>query len=308
MHLTQAELNTVVAAAIANWASAGLSADKIAALHQVTYDIADITSGWVGQSTPGHVTIDVNADGHGWFVDQTPQDNTEFAHAASATDLLADPSAGPAGHMDLLTTVMHEMGEQLGLEDQFAPTTQGSLMYAFLGTGERVLADAADAAQANAIQQNLTPASTQVAAGPSILDAGHGGGTLVGTAGTDTFVFAHVDVQAPTPTPITHIVNYSFAQGDTFDFSALTSPSHASSLGDTMIARAVEDSSGQFATLQVNTSPDTTFMGIGGGAAHGANWTSVAQIDGAHAGDAVNVLVDSNAAVHLAQLHVGLLV
>jgi hypothetical protein len=75
-----------------------------------------------------------------------------------------------------------------------------------------------------------------------------------------------------------------------------------------MIARAVEDSSGQFATLQVNTSPDTTFMGIGGSAAHGANWTSVAQIDGAHAGDAVNVLVDSNAAVHLAQLHVGLLV
>ncbi len=53
--------------------------------------------------------------------------------------------------MDLLTTVMHEMGEQLGLEDQFAPTNQGNLMYAFLGTGERVLADAAEAAQANAI-------------------------------------------------------------------------------------------------------------------------------------------------------------
>ncbi len=156
MHLTQAELNAVVAAAIANWASAGLSPDKIAALHQITYDIADITSGWLGESTPGHVTIDVNADGHGWFVDPTPQNNSEFAHAASATDLLADPSADPAGHMDLLTTVMHEMGEQLGLEDKFAPTDQGSLMYAFLGTGERVLADAAEAAQANAIpQQNM---------------------------------------------------------------------------------------------------------------------------------------------------------
>ena len=38
------------------------------------------------------------------------------------------------------------------------------------------------------------------------------------------------------------------------------------------------------------------------------NWVSVAQIDGAHSGDAVNVLIDNNHSVHLAQIHVDLLV
>ena len=57
----------------------------------------------------------------------------------------------------------------------------------------------------------------------------------------------------------------------------------------------------QFATLQVNA------MDLNG--PPGApNWVSVAQIDGAHSGDALNVLVDSHSAVHLAQIHAGLLV
>jgi len=38
------------------------------------------------------------------------------------------------------------------------------------------------------------------------------------------------------------------------------------------------------------------------------NWVNVAQLDGAHAGDSVNVLIDSHHSVHLAQIHVDLLV
>jgi hypothetical protein len=34
------------------------------------------------------------------------------------------------------------------------------------------------------------------------------------------------------------------------------------------------------------------------------NWVNVAQLDGAHSGDAVNVLIDSHSSVHLAQIHV----
>ena len=68
-----------------------------------------------------------------------------------------------------------------------------------------------------------------------------------------------------------------------------------------MIVRAVEDASGKFATLQVNlTDP--------GAPPSAPNWVSIAQIDGAHAGDPINVTVDSHSAVHLAQVHVGLLV
>jgi large repetitive protein len=315
MNLTQTELNQAVAAAIALWTHAGLSADQIALLQHVTYDVADITPGWLGQSTPGHVTIDVNADGHGWFIDSSPSGNTAFAHAVSATDLLADPSSAAAGHSDLITTVAHEMGEQLGLSDLFAAADQGQLMYAFLGTGERITPDAADVAQVNSTLssfQNIeptaptpppAPASTTTVAAPAtgqIFDAGQGGHTLVGTAGPDNFVFANVGVHAPTPPPVTLIENYSFAQGDKFDFSAITSQFHASGLGDALIVRAVEDAGGKFATLQIDTlDPHAVVPGM-------PNWVSVAQIDGAHAGDAVNVLIDGQA-VHLAQIHVGLL-
>jgi len=74
--------------------------------------------------------------------------------------------------------------------------------------------------------------------------------------------------------------------------------------------RAVEDPSGTFATLQLNTTPDTaaTRGGPAPQPAGTAHWVNVAQIDGAHAGDAVNVLVDSHAAIHLAQIHATLLV
>ncbi len=67
------------------------------------------------------------------------------------------------------------------------------------------------------------------------------------------------------------------------------------------MVRAVEDASGTFATLQVNTA------NAAWGTKLGPTWTNVAQIDGAHAGDDVSVMIDSHGAAHLAHLHVGLL-
>jgi hypothetical protein len=55
-----------------------------------------------------------------------------------------------------------------------------------------------------------------------------------------------------------------------------------------MLVRAVEDHSGTFATLQVNSNT----MGL----KYGPTWVNVEQLGGAHFGDAVNVLVDSHAA------------
>ena len=91
--------------------------------------MADLAGNAIGEQTPGHITIDTDAAGHGWFVDPTPNDNSEFTHAqnAAGTDLLTDPSNAAAGHLDLLTTVTHEMGHVLGLPDdskrQATPTT-----------------------------------------------------------------------------------------------------------------------------------------------------------------------------------------
>jgi hypothetical protein len=60
----------------------------------------------------------------------------------------------------------------------------------------------------------------------------------------------------------------------------------------------LEDASGTFATLQV---ANAAMRG------YSATWTTVAQLDGIHAGDDVSVLIDSHAAVHVAHIHTSLL-
>jgi large repetitive protein len=110
----------------------------------------------------------------------------------------------------------------------------------------------------------------------------------------DNFAFAtNVQSHALAAAPVQHTFG-------TFDFSALTLQFYATSESDAMMVRAVEDHGGKFATLQVNSNS----MGL----KYGPTWENVEQLAGAHAGDAVNVLVDSHAAIHLAQIHVGWLV
>jgi hypothetical protein len=317
-HLNQAELDSVVAAAIAQWAHAGASAAQLAALAAITFSVTDLSGDVIGEQTPGHITIDTNAAGHGWFVDPTPNDNSEFTHAANAagTDLYTDPSSAAAGHLDLLTTVTHEMGHVLGLDDDTAASDANDLMYIDLVDGERRLPDATDVAQADANKaidaaEAAVPVSAQAAAGTPMIvgtsgndtiDAGHGGNILFGGAGADNFVFGpSTPLNAPTPAQITHVADYHAAQGDTFDFSAITSAFHNSGVNDSLVVRAVEDASGKFATLQVDHIDP---MGL----PSAPNWVNVAQLDGAHSGDAVNVLIDNNHSVHLAQIHVDLLV
>ena len=293
-HLSQAALDAVVAAAIGQWAAAGASANQLAAMHATTFSVADLAGKTIGDEAAGHIVIDTDAAGHGWFVDPTPFDNLEFLHAANAggTDLYTDPTSAAAGHLDLLTTVSHELGHVIGLDDSTSSADAGDLMYINLVDGERRLPDATDVAKA--VPMSAPPTFAAGSPGNDTIDAGKGGGILFGGAGADTFVFANVN--ADVPPPVTHVMDYHYAEGDRFDFSALTSQFHSTSIDDHLIVRAIEDASGTFATLQV----DKMIPGM-------MNWVDIAQIAGAHTGDALDVLVDSHSAVHLAQIHVGLL-
>jgi hypothetical protein len=287
-HLTQGELSSVVAAAIAQWAAAGASPEQIAALQHVTYDVGTTPGGWLAQSSTGHVTVSSDAAGFGWFVDPTPLDSAEFTQSLSATHLVTDPAGAPAGQMDLLTAVMHEMGEQLGLQDTFSSTDRDGLMFVALTTGERRLPGADDVAAATAAEQSGAAAAQTVASGQ----------TVTGTSGADSFVMdpSTILVQQAQTQPIAHVVGYSAAQGDTFDFSALAQTNLPSGLAAALASgdfRVAEDASGTFATLQVHD---------GAGA---SDWLSVAQLDGVHAGDPVNVALD---AAHVAHLHAAVLV
>ncbi|MCC8980975.1 cadherin domain-containing protein [Bradyrhizobium acaciae] len=185
-HLTQSELNSVVSSAIAQWAAAGASTAQLFLLHAVTFSVADLGGQIVGLESAGHITIDTAAAGHGWYIDPTPSDNFEFTHAlnASGTDLLTDSSTAAAGHLDLLTTVTHELGHVLGLPDTISPSDVHDLMYIGLADGERRLPSAADVAKTGVTpstsytQQNFVFAQTDTFAGqqatnPSPTGASH---------------------------------------------------------------------------------------------------------------------------------------
>ena len=179
-HLTQAELDAIVSAAIARWSATGLTTAQIAALENVTFAVGDMSGLNLGSFTPTQITLDADAAGHGWYLDGTPRDDAEFGNAQSATRLTTDPTQAPAGHYDLLTTVMHEMGHALGLEDRYEGTARDALMYGWLFTGERRVPGAgeADGAVAGSITTEefagspiaVTPANSTT--GAFILPAG----------------------------------------------------------------------------------------------------------------------------------------
>jgi len=60
----------------------------------------------------GRIIVDVDAGGRGWFVDQTPMLDEEFAGNGAVLTAL---SGGPAAdRVDLLSVIAHEMGHAIG--------------------------------------------------------------------------------------------------------------------------------------------------------------------------------------------------
>jgi hypothetical protein len=142
-NLSAEALDTLLDAALLRWAMAGISADQLAALEQLSITVADLDGDQLGAHTAAGIVIDSDAAGHGWFIDETPLDDVEFATVLASTQLHTSAAEAPAGLMDLLTVVMHEMGHELGLEDTYDLAAASDLMFGSLVTGERRLPDAA---------------------------------------------------------------------------------------------------------------------------------------------------------------------
>ena len=113
-----------------------------------------------------------------------------------------------------------------------------------------------------------------------------------GGAGADTFVF---DLAALTPAQpgsgvVDRILDYNqgnsgtfnLAEGDTLDFSALLAAGSGQQVGN--LVRVLENPSGTAAILQIDQD----------GAANGAHWTTIAQLDGVHTGDGIKVIFDAS--------------
>ncbi len=143
--LSRGELDLVVAAAIARWAAAGATEAQLATMRAVTFDVADLGGLQLGVSRGTTITLDDNAAGFNWFVDATPGDDSEFSGAG--TRLFGLPDTAASARIDLLTTILHELGHQIGLDDRYDAADADNLLFGFVGMGERRLpaAGAADA-------------------------------------------------------------------------------------------------------------------------------------------------------------------
>ncbi|RYE85662.1 MAG: hypothetical protein EOP19_08930, partial [Hyphomicrobiales bacterium] len=143
--LTQAELDYLVEAAIQRWIEAGATAEQVAAMRATNVDIVDMAGIYLGTSSGNHISIDADAAGFGWFLDTTPGDNAEFT--GTGTRLTGTGDA--AGRMDLLTTIMHELGHQIGIDDTYSSGDAADLMYGYAGVGERRLPTSINIADAD---------------------------------------------------------------------------------------------------------------------------------------------------------------
>ena len=97
----------------------------------------------------------MDAAGHGWFVDATPDEDSEFTVHSGDGELVANPSSLAYGDMDLLTTVMHELGHVFGFEDLNPETDPYDLMGATLDTGERHIPSNNGSGQSHDSSRNL---------------------------------------------------------------------------------------------------------------------------------------------------------
>jgi DNA/RNA endonuclease G (NUC1)/PKD repeat protein len=88
-------------------------------------EIQDLPTGQLAEATitgydtnnrpnAGTLTLDTDGNSLGWFIDTTPDDNTEFDQTLNPTAFRATTGAA-AGKYDLLTTILHELGHLNGI-------------------------------------------------------------------------------------------------------------------------------------------------------------------------------------------------
>jgi hypothetical protein len=134
--LSEKELEPIVVEAEAIWARVlGPDNAKLAILNGITVDIGTLSDGMIGLTQGDLITIDGTADGWGWFTNTSLAGNDEFDWISTPGVLTAEAGSAAAGEMDLLSTVLHEMGNAMGFREDTGQDVTGNV----LAAGERRL-------------------------------------------------------------------------------------------------------------------------------------------------------------------------
>jgi Ca2+-binding RTX toxin-like protein len=153
----------------------------------------------------------------------------------------------------------------------------------------RGLGTAGKSLSGNALFNAITGGS-----GNDTLNGTGGVDTLAGGGGSDKFVLDSValsDAKAATPI-FDHITDYnrgntgSFnpAEADQIDVSAIVGTAFSGGQAVAALLRVVDDASNAHALLQVDAD----------GTVNGISWTTIAQLDGLHGSDSVNIIVNGS--------------
>ena len=133
--IATSDLAPIVAGARALWAEALGDADpRLAILNGVTIEVGNLPADALGVTLGRSILIDRDAAGWGWFVDPTPGDSGEFPMHLWGGALGAVPMGLASGRMDLLSTVLHEMGNAMGLPETLNQDVSGMYLAAGIRT------------------------------------------------------------------------------------------------------------------------------------------------------------------------------
>jgi hypothetical protein len=132
-------LQAAVGQALARLAAAGVDAALLGRLAQAHYEVASLPGSYLGLTLTAsdEVLISADAAGYGWYADASAASDAQFLSAGPGAALLARPGSAAAGHQDLLTVVLHEMGHLAGRPDVGGAASGDDLMAQLLAPGVR---------------------------------------------------------------------------------------------------------------------------------------------------------------------------
>ncbi|MGM0485754.1 MAG: putative Ig domain-containing protein [Planctomycetota bacterium] len=96
------------------WLQRGLDPIGLSALSECDITLKDLDGTALAISHSGDIILDPDGAGLGWFVDETPTDDTEFAVKLNQDTRHATATSEAHGKYDLLSVLMHEMGHLAG--------------------------------------------------------------------------------------------------------------------------------------------------------------------------------------------------